>query len=210
MMMRAVMALVGVMLAFGGSATGTETTDLEARNRALKAELKELEAKAVELENAAMRTEESIRISTVAKELMEGTRKEPPRPRTVETLIFEDGVAEPVFFDATAGKVKNKDVWLTEKMKPGSRYRFECEVKTEDLKGTDRVKFGAYLPVKGAPTEWPGVGQTGDGTYGWTKIQFSCTLPHGGSFMLGYGPNNGTGKVWFRNIRGYEVTEVEE
>ena len=141
---------------------------------------------------------------------MEGTRKEPPRPRTVETLIFEDGVDEPVFFDATAGKVKNKDVWLTEKMKPGSRYRFECEVKTEDLKGTDRVKFGAYLPVKGAPTEWPGVGQTGDGTYGWTKIQFSCTLPHGGSFMLGYGPNNGTGKVWFRNIRGYEVTEVEE
>lgn len=199
-----------VLFLSGTLQAGENGTDDEAMNRKLKAELKGLEAKAAELENAAMTIEESIRIARVSKELMEGVRKESPQPKIVETQIYEAGVDAPVFFDATAGKVRNREVWLTDKMKAGGRYRFTCEVKTEDLKGTDRVKFMGYMPVKGAPTEWPGVGQTGSGSYGWTKLEFAFTLPHGGSFMLSFGSGEGIGKVWFRNIRGCEVAEVDD
>lgn len=198
--------LAGAALCMAWAAEGPSAA--ESQNRALKAELKVLESKAVKLENEALKIEESIRIATIAKELMDGTRKAPPRMKTVETLVYEDGVAAPVFFDATAGKVKNKDTWLT--LKPGSLYRFEGEVKVRDLVGTSGVKFGAYAPVKGAPTNWPACRTTGAGTFDWQKVGFTYRLPHGGSFMFSIGPSGGTGEVWFRNVRGYEVTEVEE
>jgi len=202
------MLAVGLAAAACAVVRADDGTAAEVKNRALKAELKALEAKASELENAAMKLEESIRVTTVASELMDGTRQTPPKPRIVETPIYEDGVGEPVFFDSTSGKVKNKDTWL--KLKPGSLYRFEGEVKVENLTGTDRVKFGAYVPVKGGAVQWPGCGATGAGTFDWQKVQFSYRMPHGGSFMFSFGPSGGTGKTWFRNVRGYEVTEISD
>ena len=179
------LALAG--LVFHAHAVQSDSSAIEeTRNRRLRAEL----------------------ISSIAAELMDGTRTAPPRPRVVETQIYEDGVAAPVFFDSTDGKAKNKDTWL--KLKPGSLYRFEGEVKVEGLTGTKGVKCGAYAPVKGAATRWPDCGSTGAGTFDWQKVQFSYRMPHGGSFMLSIGPAGGKGKVWVRNIRGYEVTEVEE
>ena len=201
-------ALLSGAACWVGFAAEPDSAAAEARNRALKAELKTLETQVVGLENKAMRLEESIRITTVAKELMDGTRLAPPRPKIVETVVFEDGVDEPLFFDATEAKVKNKDTWL--KLEQGVLYRFEGEVKVENLTGTDRVKFGAYAPVRGAATNWPGCGATGAGTFDWQKVQFSYRLPAGGAFMLSVGPSGGRGKVWFRNVRGYKVTEVEE
>lgn len=183
--------------------------ELEQMNRKLKAELKALENEAAGLENECLKLEESIRISGIAADLMSGRRKNPPQIKTIETVFYNDA-SEPVFFDATKGKVKNRDVWLTDKMRPGATYRFEAEVKVEEFAGADGVKFGGYAPVKGSETRWPGCPKTGKGTYGWQKISFTYTLPHGGSFMLSAGPGGGTGRVWFRNIRGLEVKEVEE
>ena len=201
------LALAG--LVFHAHAVQSDSSAIEeTRNRRLRAELKAAEAREVELLNAVATLEESIRVSSIAAELMDGTRTAPPRPRVVETQIYEDGVAAPVFFDSTDGKAKNKDTWL--KLKPGSLYRFEGEVKVEGLTGTKGVKFGAYAPVKGAATRWPDCGSTGAGTFDWQTVQFSYRMPHGGSFMLSIGPAGGKGKVWVRNIRGYEVTEVEE
>ena len=120
------LALAGVV--FHAHAVQSDSSAIEeTRNRRLRAELKAAEAREVELLNAVSTLEESIRVSSIAAELMDGTRTAPPRPRVVETQIYEDGVAAPVFFDSTDGKAKNKDTWL--KLKPGSLYRFEGEVK---------------------------------------------------------------------------------
>lgn len=210
--MREIVVMAAVAVALAGGAAGRDPEPaarrMEVRNRSLKAELKALEARAAELDNETARIEESIRTATIAKELMDGTRRHPPQVRTVEKQIYEDGTGTPVCFDSTAAKVKNKDVWLP--LEPGALYRFEGEVKVEGLTGTDRVKFGAYAPVKGGPANWPGCGATGAGTFDWQKVQFSYRMPSGGAFMFSIGPSGGRGKVWFRNVRGFKVTEVEE
>ncbi|MGN0834119.1 MAG: hypothetical protein ACI4RD_10810 [Kiritimatiellia bacterium] len=205
-------ALMAVAAVLAGAAAGQDRTAAarrpEARNRTLQAELKALEARVAELDNETARLEESVRTATIAKELMDGTRQRPPQIRTVEEQIYEDGVASPVGFDSTREKVKNKDVWLP--LEPGALYRFEGEVRVEGLTGTDGVKFGAYAPVKGGPANWPGCGATGAGTFDWRRVQFSYRMPSGGAFMFSIGPSGGRGKVWFRNVRGFKVTEVEE
>lgn len=207
-MTRRTIGLVAALWATGACGGMDGACSAEMRNRALKAELKALEAQAAEYENTAAKRAEAIRVLTVAAELMDGRRTAPPRLRTHAREIYADGTAAPVFFDATKGKVKNKDVWLS--LTPGAQYRFEAEVKVENLVGTDRVKFGGFVPIKGAATQWPGCRATGAGTFDWQRIGFSYRLPHGGSFMLSIGPSGGTGKVWFRNVRVFEVTEVEE
>lgn len=190
--------------------TARAEADSEFRNHELRCEVRALESEASALKDRILRAEESIRISKTASELMTGVRKRPPRVKKVETPVYSEAVEAPVFFDSRSEPAKDRSVWLTDQMRPGETYRFEAEVKTEDFAGSKGVKFGGFAPVSGASPCWPSCPSAGNGTYDWKKLTFTYRLPPGGAFRLSFGPGGGRGKVWFRNVRVFEVKEIEE
>jgi hypothetical protein len=173
-------------------------------NTRLRAEKNALRTREAELSNECERLERSIRIEKTVAELMTGERAEPPSAKPRWRLLHAYETNAPCFFDATPGNQKNRDIWL--KLAPGRTYRCEADVKCENLVGTRNLKFGAYAPVAGASPNWPSA-NVGAGTFDWTPVAFEYAVPHGGGFMLSYGPGGGTGKVWFRNVKVYEKSD---
>ncbi len=198
-----------VMIAVVGAglvALASET--LEQKNERLSAEYKTLQVRANNLRNDNRKAEKTIRVLGFTRELMDGTRKTPPKARIAEEVVFEEGWDKPIFFDAAEKTVKDRGVWLP--LKAGSTYRFTGEVKGEGLKGGEGAQFQGYMPIFGDKPQWPGAPKSGLGSFDWRKVSFTFVMPYGAGFMFSFGPAKCTGRLWYRNIRGVELKEVYE
>ncbi len=198
------LAVVGVLSI---SAFGAEE-DIHRKNERLTAELKELRMRANALSTENEKEAKTIRVLGFTRELMDGTRKTPPKVRVVEEVVYEGGWDKPIFFDCTEKTKPDMKKWMA--LKPGSTYQFTCEVKGENIQGGEGAQFQSYIPVLGGSPFWYGSKKTGTGSFDWRKMSFRFVMPHGGSFMFLFGPNKSTGRIWYRNIRGVELKEIYE
>ena len=109
-------------------------------------------------------------------------------------------------FEKTALLIENKDpeekhnlcgFWLN--LPKSSKITFSVMVKAENVRGTDNIKFGLMIkdPQK---TKWPAA-NIGKGTFDWHKVSFTIKRPSKSRCLFFYGLQNGTGKVWFKNLK---------
>ena len=176
------------------------------RNRELKREAAALRTRVNGLEDACARLERTAQVIDTTCDLMTGRLRTPPERR--ETLApvarFETDAEKLIDNTATGAKAVTMR-WLKD-LKTGSKYRFSCEMRCEDVKGCRDVKFGGYVPVQGGKPQWPAA-SVGTGTFGWRRVSFDYALPSGASFCLIYGLEAGTGKVWVRDVTVSELRE---
>lgn len=183
-------------------AAGCEMPDagLESVNRRMRHELKQLEQQVAELQCRSITLARAVEASTVAAELMEGVRRQPPSTQVRLRSVYEDAVVDPVKFDGETA-ARDHHVWLPQLI-PGRNYRFECEIEAS-LEGERGAKFGGMLKLPDGRMNWPTANDRGRGVTGRRNLEFRFFLPPGGKFMLMYGPNGLRGSCTFRNIRGY-------
>jgi len=153
-------------------------------------------------DNAAMKVE--LREIEIAGEIMTGKRKECPRISVATNLVRVVLGGEPWSCVSAGGKNLNQIERLG--LPDEKTYLIEAEVRSEDMKGP--VKFGGYVPVRGSDVQWPGV-DIGGGTFDWRRVSFVYRLPRGGQLAVCFGPNSNVGRVWFRNVRVFELEERE-
>lgn len=189
----------------GAWACGAEEA-LVARNRALQKDVAELRTRVNGLADACVRMERTIEVLGVTRDLMSGRLRTPPKrvERTTRVAAFETE-APRVLTKTSDAKRAIEMRWL-KTLQPGTKYRCTCEMKAQNVKGCEHIKFGGFVPVKGGPTQWPAAA-VGAGTFDWRTIAFDYVLPSGGTFCLVYGLEAGTGTVWVRNVTVDEVAE---
>ena len=173
------------------------------RNRALQAQVRELERELDELRGQAARLQATQTTLETTRRLIAGEIRRAPgvQGRKVEVGRFEQE-RELVIDNRADGKRQVIHRWL--KLQPGRTYRFEGQFRIEDGKALQPVKFGGFVPVQGKPTQWPAAG-LGKDPCDWRPCSFEYTIPFGGSFCLIYGIENGAGRVLFRDIAVFEI-----
>lgn len=173
------------------------------RNRALQAQVRELERELDELRGQAARLQATQTTLETTHRLIAGEIRRAPgvQGRKVEVGRFEQE-RELVIDNRADGKRQVIHRWL--KLQPGRTYRFEGQFRIEDGKALQPVKFGGFVPVQRKPTQWPAAG-LGKDPCDWRPCSFEYTLPFGGSFCLIYGIENGAGRVLFRDIAVFEI-----
>lgn len=201
-----IVALIA-MIAFCGVAA--EGDALYERNKALRKEVAELRLKVNAAEDECVRLEKSVKTLDTTRELMTGKRKTPPKmvEKMVQIAAFHDNGEEKSFVRTDAGEKAIEMHWLSG-MKVGAKYRCECLMAAEDVKGCKHIKFGAMVGVPGQTTQWPAA-SVGAGTFQWRKVSFDYVFPSGASFCLLYGIESGTGKVTVKDVKVFEVVECE-
>ncbi len=173
------------------------------RNRALQAQVRELERELDELRGQAARLQATQTTLETTRRLIAGEIRRAPgvQGRKVEVGRFEQERGL-VIDNRSDGKRQVIHRWL--KLQPGRTYRFEGQFRIEDGKALQPVKFGGFVPVQGKPTQWPAA-SLGKAPCDWRPCSFEYTIPFGGSFCLIYGIENGAGRVLFRDIAVFEI-----
>ena len=173
------------------------------RNRALQAQVRELERELDELRGQAARLQATQTTLETTRRLIAGEIRRAPgvQGRKVEVGRFEQERGL-VIDNRSDGKRQVIHRWL--KLQPGRTYRFEGQFRIEDGKALQPVKFGGFVPVQGKPTQWPAA-SLGKDSCDWRPCSFEYTIPFGGSFCLIYGIENGAGRVLFRDIAVFEI-----
>ena len=197
---------IGLAALLALAAAGDDGDALYARNKALSREVAALRTRVNGLEDDCVRLAKTAQVLDTTCDLMTGKLRTPPERReTLSPVIRFETDAEKLIDNTATGEKAMTMRWL-KGLKPGSKYRFACEMRCEDVKGCRDVKFGGFVPVQGSQTKWPSA-YVGIGTFGWRHVSFDYVLPSGASFCLIYGLEAGTGKVWVRGVTVDEVTD---
>lgn len=176
------------------------------RNRKLTQEAESLRRQVNGMADDCRRRESAAETLRTTAAVLLGQRKPPQRAEElVPVLELEPGEGRVLRRDGDAGKAVVEQ-WLSQ-VRPGVRYRFSAEIRTEDVKGCESVKFGGLVKFASDRLDWPGA-LVGAGTFDWRPVSFDYTMSHGGSFCLLYGIEKGTGCMWIRNVRVSEVRET--
>lgn len=184
-----------------------EADTLYERNKELKRRVAAARTEVNALSDECVRLERTAETLALTAELMDGRRRNLPKlVEKIETVAAFETDSERLIEVPPGGKRNVVHRWIGERVKPGSKYRFECLMKAEDVKGCEHVKFGGFVAVKGGKTQWPSA-SIGAGTFGWRRVSFDYLVPAGGNFCLVYGIESGSGKVWVKDVKAFRVLE---
>ena len=195
-----------VVVVLAMAAVADEADGLYERNKELRRDVAALRTEVNALADECVRLEKTA--ETLTAELMDGRRRTLPKlvEEIVETVAeFETGVEHAIVVPE-GGKRSVVHRWLGDKVKPGSKYRFECMMKAEDVKGCENIKFGGFVGVTGGSTQWPS-SPVGAGTFDWRKVSLDYLVPAGGRLTLLYGIESGYGKVWVKDVKVFHISE---
>lgn len=173
------------------------------RNRSLRRELAELQARKNSLLEESARLKETKETLETTRDLLSGKLEKPPVDHPNGNVLYRFETDRPNVIDNTkSGKRSVIHRWL--KLDPGKTYLFEGMIRLEHSNQVKNVKFGGFVPVSGGKTQWPAC-QVGTGKFDWRKCSFTYRLPQGAKFCLIYGLEQGTGRVLFKNITVSEL-----
>ena len=194
-----------LLILFFSLLTVPSWSDSLERNRSLRRELAELQARKNALLEESVRLKETKETLVTTRDLLSGKLEKPPVAHPFKNVLYRFETGTPRVIDNT--QTKKRSVvhrWL--KLKPGKTYLVEGMIRLEHSDQVKNVKFGGFVPVAGGKTQWPAC-EVGAGKFDWRKCSFSSRLPQGGNFCLIYGLEQGTGRVLFKDIT---VSETEE
>jgi len=196
-----------VVVVLAMAAVADEANELYERNKELRRDVAALRTEVNALADECVRLEKTAETLTLTAELMDGRRRTLPKlvEEIVETVAEFETDVERAIVVPEGGKRSVVHRWLGDKVRPGSKYRFECMMKAEDVKGCEHIKFGGFVGVTGGSTQWPS-SSVGAGTFDWRKVSFDYLVPAGGRFTLLYGIESGYGKVWVKDVKVFRIS----
>lgn len=173
------------------------------RNRSLRRELADLQSRKNALLEESSRLKETKLTLETTRDLLSGKLEKPPVDQPDGNILYRFETKQPNVIDNTkSGKRSVVHRWL--KLEPGKTYLFEGMIRLEHSEKVKNVKFGGFVPVSGGKTQWPAC-EVGAGKFDWRKCSFRYRLPHGATFCLIYGLEQGTGRVLFKDITVHQI-----
>jgi len=203
---RTFLSLAAVCAAFLTAGAEESGDELWRRNRELTRQAEELRRRVNKASDECLRLERTAETQRTTAAVVLGQRPPPQRAEELSTVLeFETGEGCLLTRGGDGGKAV-VERWLSQ-VRPGVRYRFSAEIRTEDVKGCESVKFGGLVKFPNERLDWPGA-LVGAGTLDWRPVSFDYTMANGGAFCLLYGIEKGEGRMRVRNVRVSEVRET--